>query len=93
MDAKSDDRENMSDQLEQMNNLMQMMENQIEIKVSPQKQNEIPLVASQAFSNESFGSSKDVQEHEPRLMESNVGLEKQLNIQGFQFKNSLWQPS
>ena len=70
-----------------------MMENQIEIKVSPQKQNEIPFVVSQAFSNESIGSSKDAQEHEPRLVESNVGQEKQLNIQGFQFKNSLWQPS
>ena len=65
----------------------------IEIKVSPQKQNEIPLMASQTFSNESFGSSKGIQEHEPRLLESNVGLEKQLNIQGFQFKNSLWHPS
>jgi hypothetical protein len=57
-----------------------MMENQIEIKVSPQKQNEIPFMAGQAFSTESIGSSKDTQEQEPRPVESNVDPEKQLNI-------------
>jgi hypothetical protein len=57
-----------------------MMENQIEIKVSPQKQNEptnpiTPFMASQAFATESIGALKDAQEHEPRLVESAVGLE------------------
>ena len=69
------------------------MENQIEIKVSPQKQRELPFLASQTFSNKSIRSSKDVQEQEPRLVESKVRLQKQLNIQGFQFKNSIWHPS
>ena len=73
-----------------------MMENQIEIKVSPQKQNEIPFMASQAFATESIGASKlnlkDTQERQPRLVEPTVGLEK-LNIQGCQFQNSIWHPS
>ena len=68
-----------------------MMENQIEIKVSPQKQKEIPFMA-QAFATESIGALKDAQEHEPQLVESTVGLEK-LNIQGCQFQNSIWHPS
>jgi hypothetical protein len=46
-----------------------MMENQIEIKVSPSKPKEIPSMAEKACSNKSTGSPKGIEEHEPRLLE------------------------